>query len=1791
MQKKGFPEGETYVRQHRFHKRWRKVIAMLGAAVVLCTAYALLAPAITLERTCRIPEHTHTDACYTQAPPVERTVLSCAAEVHTHQPGCCDASGALQCGYADFLVHTHDETCYDDSGALRCTLPEIYTHTHSEACYIRPQPHTHGAECYTRERGELLCQTHVHTEDCWAENRELACGLEESEEHTHEESCYRTTRELTCGVESDHVHTDDCYAWNEVLTCVLPEVPEDAAPALTCGKEEIVLHRHTADCFDGNGSLVCGRKQILQHQHGDECFTVEQIPSEEKLLTCTLEEHTHDESCGIVAGDTETTPEAPEAPETEPVSLPVSSGLPVLGRAYAAGNAYALMTMDMDAAEEEAQSDFLDVNGYITEGALFYRTSADGAWQNAAGAENIPGNAEFRLSVDYENVPIADLQASGGRMRYTLPEIFRDAAANGVIKDNDGNEIGTISAGGQTATIVFQQAWLEAQARTHTVIGGDFYVQGMANLSRIPGDGSTTVKIGSVTIELNFDNDLIARYGDVNIEKTVASRVIEKEDGDYLSYTLKVTAGLDGCPEVTVKDTFGSGSGWVDGYVLPEDSGAVVNEDGTMTWTLGEMQPNETRTLTYEVKLKPNYTGALSKGSIQNTAEVYSKTYRRDSDVATFTPRAGGTMSKVGSDMVAQEDGSTLITYYVWVQAYDTNSYTLDDLYIKDCLDGSIAKSTVTPREIRQYLSYVEDSFKLYTGGSNQQKDLTGLEPCSDEDLSPVITDNDGDEKLNDRFTCPIGALAPGESKTLVYSVKVEPGVYAAAGNGTYQINNRAEFHVEDSGTSGGGWINGYNSNRTFARKAWSRKLAGVEETQESVIAMDSSVYGPDGAAPDETRSFTVPAGSYRYQVLANEAGDWDLSSASLTDTLGDYMRFVGYVRVDAYHMDGSAPASSLDDAGAVNFFRNKTPNETFWVKIDDQQTFSVQPGILKDSRKHAYMLTYYARPVNVVNTVLVRNTFTITGTVGYGDYTYTLAGIQASAEVTVSGSNSFGAEKQAWYYEAPTAATGDFSTGAIYWVVKVEGSQLPQGLAIRDTAFRDTSNSNSKVHYMRGSSLVGVYTGSSELNVTAYENFAAVSGELEALTNGYDCTFSQNTTCTITFREAVTLPEGRSLYIILKTEPAALPQAKRDVYLFRNRLQTSSVTDNWVDHGVADEFLYGSDSVFKELANVFTYDGTSVTIESQPKSASVDASLLTGNGKYVDWLIHLNYEGTLSGKYRVVEQIPEGMELAYIRLYWYGDGYKTGSVTRPLLVQLEDLDAGWTHCQNTSAGVTSHYYVKGRQAVMDVTDLFPGGVTDRHAIEIQVVCKLTDASVLLGGETKSFNNEVRLLNSEGQEIGADSSGVALSVPGIRKGKDGTASVSGGKYPFVITINEKGIDLMPGAEKITLVDELGENLTIDTDSITVRNTTTDAALEKGQWQSSVENSAEGRQTLKIVLPDDQPLTISYSVTVNAPPNQTVTVTNSAHWQGYAATEGGAVEDAEFKYEAGGTAGAATTPKITVHKVDQYNNQLNLPGAEFTLTEMQLENGALVQTETSYTAVTDENGLLTCGETSDALLAYNRVYRIRETAAPQGYVLEDTPRYVLIAQAENGVYPDYTAYQALGVTIHYASPVYTYTAYNHRGEITVNKLFRNADESALDHRNGTYRFGLFADSEGLTKLQETYVTYAYGQQTAAAKFTDVELGKTYYVYELNDGGEPVRNGQPATVSGIPFVVSYDKAEVTVTADASGGEITVINRINYPELPRTGGTGRLPLYALGTVLMLGAAALLLRKRRGL
>lgn len=296
MNNKILHKAETYRKTHR-KKQWLyRGLSVLAAGAVFCTTYALILPAITMEKepTCGFTEHEHSAACFSENQVIG--TYSCLSDLHVHEDGCFDSDGNIICGYADFVVHSHGEFCFNENGDLICELPEILVHTHNEDCFAAPEEaetHEHTENCFTLQKGELLCDTeeyagHTHEDICVGINsKTLICTVEESEGHVHTEACEGIVSEmLSCELEESegHSHSGECYQTVQTEN-------------LICGSEEYDGHVHDETCIGENGELICETEETEGHSHSGECYELTQE------LVCELSEsegHAHDDNCYTV---------------------------------------------------------------------------------------------------------------------------------------------------------------------------------------------------------------------------------------------------------------------------------------------------------------------------------------------------------------------------------------------------------------------------------------------------------------------------------------------------------------------------------------------------------------------------------------------------------------------------------------------------------------------------------------------------------------------------------------------------------------------------------------------------------------------------------------------------------------------------------------------------------------------------------------------------------------------------------------------------------------------------------------------------------------------------------------------------------------------------------------------------------------------------------------------------------------------------------------------------------------------------------------------------------------------------------------------------------------------------------------------------------------------------------------------------------------------------------------------------------------------------------------------------
>ncbi len=221
-----------------------------------------------------------------------KRVLDCKLEVHEHEERCYSQEegeeNLLICGYADYVVHLHNDDCYSEDGQLACRLPEIKPHEHSEECY--------------KDQEFLICEQeeipgHTHGEGCY-EMRPVEAAAQEPQdtegagpEGTQTEGAEPEAEGTEPGAEGAKPSADQGAAVEE-------------EPVLVCTQEEIEGHQHGDNCYETRRVLACGKLEL--HTHDEKlCFeeVVDKAGNKHQNLICeeiVLYEHIHGEDCFAV---------------------------------------------------------------------------------------------------------------------------------------------------------------------------------------------------------------------------------------------------------------------------------------------------------------------------------------------------------------------------------------------------------------------------------------------------------------------------------------------------------------------------------------------------------------------------------------------------------------------------------------------------------------------------------------------------------------------------------------------------------------------------------------------------------------------------------------------------------------------------------------------------------------------------------------------------------------------------------------------------------------------------------------------------------------------------------------------------------------------------------------------------------------------------------------------------------------------------------------------------------------------------------------------------------------------------------------------------------------------------------------------------------------------------------------------------------------------------------------------------------------------------------------------------
>ncbi|WP_448918305.1 prealbumin-like fold domain-containing protein [Holdemanella biformis] len=1580
------------------------------------------------------------------------------------------------------------------------------------------------------------------------------------------------------------------------------------AQTLACDKEE---HTHTAECYDENNELICEKEE---YTHNEDCNKQEEANEQEEVVKDEPETQNKDEQVSQESEEETTTTETTTETTKQPFDL-----------------------------SSEANKD------KITSIVMYFKDE-NGTWNNLEDGNASPSSTELYLKVEFDKINTKELlEQHNGTLVYNLPDFMRDfeKAGNGNLLAGERN-IGTIEIENNQVKITLKKDYLnELVTNSSNQLDGSFYVKGQIDLTEInKSDGKATLTVGKKTVILDYGKECVEKFGSVTIDKQISN--VDKVN-NYLTYTVTVTAGKAGCKGLYVVDKFTSNANLVsyagnisstettltsndnkkDPFEMPIEAshgkiykadipdattkipkpGASEIKNPCIVWNIGNMGPNESRMLTYYVKL--NDKESLKDKPIDNSASLYSKgstdTYDKGSEKASFTPTIvySSFEKYVDGTIKRNSDGSYTIPFKSLISIKkDESNYTIKNLQFYDYLKHNM--NTEIDADLLQYIHFDRNSFKLYMNNNNEPVD------SSQYNIKwSTKTDNTGfqewDDKVNFRSFVLSGNkdnpinLSPGESCYITYNVIVKPEAFAQMHTDTLHTFNRFIAHADnvDKRDDFAGGFEAWNSIANIKTYEWNAKQVEKIATttpKTETMSGDRFIYENNAIQKDSTSntSFTIPEGSYKYTVETNKTlNDFNVNEVTMTDTLtSKHMKYVGYMKVEALEADSISRDLNKGTNDTYTLNSNYTTVDTKWIKIDDQQSFSLKPSALGwTDKNYAYRFTYYAKPDNLdaFTETKVKNKFTLEGVVKKGDGTFTFNKEDVSKEttLTIKGNLNLNANKQSWYYKEPNTDSNTWTNGELYWVVDIGGSQINKDMVFRDLIKTGDGITNS---ILREGSLVGIYKGKllEGKNISDYKDIEDLKNNsgLTPINDKFISQLNGTNELLLTAKDDIQLGNEK-VYMIIKSEPSELPSPtnNRDTKTFKNSISIEE-DGEYVSEIPAEKTLYTSPKILKELGQVFKYDGTKVTtlqIGADKKNNGdadpnkIDTNLLNkSRGVFISWAFKVNYDGQLSGDYDVIDDIPDGMEFSYMRVKWHGDEDAASKVTSKTI---DNPGSGWEFRENDSTndnGNSEHtiYYVNTdrKQTKIRLGEFVSKSIRDNNSVDVQVVCRVTDPQVLLGAQSSDFTNKVTL-QKNGKDIATSSSKVPVQLDDTDKNIDKKlVNKNGQKLEFEINTNQLGQTLPTNDNgELTLVDKLGDNLKLDTTSVKVFNSNNEELTNcKKSYQNNI---------LEIKIPNNIPIKITYTATVNAKPGDSVNIANTAYWKGYS-ENGGKTVKKSYSYNVSGTIGASSVVNFKLTKQDENDIDKVLNGATFKIEKCTFDEYGKMTTSDISTATTDENGNITKN------LEYNTLYKITEIQAPNGYVLDDEPIYILDVTKDNESYVD-TVKQYLkniDLEVSYQEENFNLQVRNHKGEITVVKKFINdAAGKSTKPVSGIYRFGLYDDKNTQLQPIKTITYSANDTPDKSVKFENLELDKTYYVYELDDKDQPITDtSKEVTINTMNYQVVYkNETQNTDTSSARNGEtIVVTNKSRTKILPSTGSMGTLIYRLLGATLVVAS-----------
>lgn len=1615
--------------------------------------------------------------------------------------------------------HVHTDDCYTEE--LVCGYEEGQPEEPDSAFSVDSEPTTEEPE--EPEPEETEPEVHHHTADCYetvlVEHKELTCG---EEEHTHDENCtIDDDGNFTCGYE-EHTHTDDCYTTEteteEKLVCGYEEgevlsdgtAADDGIAALE--------DTNTATSVAEDDSSSEAVSEPVLHHHTEACY--------EKVLTCTIPEHTHTLEClADYSADVETDD------DWEKYSVGLSDNWNEALLAVAKEQ-LGYKESEKNFQTDEALGDIIDVHHYTRYGAFYGNPYADWDVAFIAFCQHYAGipKTEIPQRLGLEALR-ADMDAMGFAYLTEGEDAAYEAIPGDVVTYNkngtaDDETIGIVETVGDDSLTVISGAVEGAVAEvtvpftdvTSTILVdqayGDYVGEAddrdgshddeiavqpadekdAAAVDASEGDIFNTdppaVNLNDSTVQNNLGLTFTfqKRVGDDYVNANLGETIEEGDD-------VQVVVGFEAQAGTFKKEQNGNKAYYQLPYKLAEPlSNKDITDDSSHK--IGRMDVNTDGLVV--ITFSDDVTGFDYRDHFKGTFKVWGKAFAKDdstSDTITFPGHGNSFTLKKKSDISIHKDVDSKIifekgrTYFEYTITVSSNNGTAGETVT---INDQITKLWNVKGQ------FVQVSFKLTKDGADAAIPVG---------YPKIETKSDG----TSNFTIEgLEALQAGENYTLTY---------------LYEITN-ANTLPKDGGNVTNSATASYGNNTT--NPSGTRKQIMSPE----LSVKKEGVYG--GNNPD-----TVMTGRVLWTITVDNPSGRDLNGFKVTDTV----KTEGVIILDQNDVKG-------------NIIQIKDGNNNKVDKIVNGKAENGEAKVSNDKRSFEYTF-----PANSTST---KYTFTYCTTVPLN---HSAGSVQVSNRVDIDkGSEHYDddesvnvSKREALLLKVPLGGTeleADNNRLKTVWelVIRSDASaDTAKKFTIRDYFKNPTNQSNQTMDH---------YADKSKLE----EELTAVGSEnnekglfFDVLVNG-------------AYRRVYGIEAMKALGADVTIQYYTDEDSKKEADENTDKVRSFTITVDWKGSTTPlsvvqihakgyTTYVDSADSLESgEKLSIYNYikaggkeQGAKSDYEKPTKKKPslgklVSASEWTGFKGSAD--IDYTGENTLiwyklllknldANEATVKDTLPAGLE--YTGTYYVGwstaetEGRNSTDKLLPFVTGGKNEGAENTQYLEeptvTGTADTGQTLVFKLKNLNTLQNPKPGS----YQIAIIFSVKVTDDywNDISENPTKKYPNEA-IWDQSSKTAKADAI-VTRKNSYVEKRndyRDGNKEVT-----YTVEINkEKKTLLSTAGKKLVLHDVLTVpskiSAEIDLQSIKLYN---DAGSDvttrmKCKPDEVVDDGTNKTYKITVEVPDGAHYTLTYTYKFIVPDN--VADGTKFDIKNTVGMFGNSETPSELWYKHSGAAGSVTqdnTNTLKVYKVETDKFYNTLPGATFKLSQWNSSGWSEVGND--YT--TDENGQILfryANQVSGNVVKVERgvLYMLEETAPPSGYIGDSTPHYFLMLAA-NQTKEDAAStnvVQKSGVAtskITFVAANQTEQMYvgNTAKKITIRKVWQDANgkqETNVNHEPITVKLTRTDKATGLedtswskeiTLSSDNDWTYIYPDTSkTSAPDEPLEDGYTYAVKEEN-----------------------------------------------------------------------------------